>query len=470
MTHGSLPNAIDRARPHGILAALGLFAATCLVPGCLVDDTYPLPEDFGTCEPAEDDAGEPALPEGPITYYSHAKPIIDAKCAGCHNEGGIGPFALETFDDAFIAQQSTRSAILDGTMPPWQPDDCCNDYLHDRSLSDQEMAILTAWIDQGGLPGDPAAEGDPIDFDRGGLSRVDVTVTMPEPFTPMPLIGRDEIRCFVLDWPADWIMDDEVYVRGLDVIPGDRSMVHHVVVATVPRKTADDLREREAEDDRPGWDCYGEIGGDIRETVILGGWAPGYQGVEMPDGLGKKVPEDHVLILNMHYDTGSGISQDQTSVELMVTEEPTREMLGSAVMNPLWLVGGGMSIPADDPDTMVYFSWDPTVLTRDEPFEIYAVNIHMHELGSIGRLAILREDGSVDCLLNITRWDFDWIGEYYLEEPVILEPGDQLFVECHFDNTAANQKIVDGELETPRDIAWGTDQEMCAAVVGIAEL
>ena len=143
---------------------------------------------------------------------------------------------------------------------------------------------------------------------------------------------------------------------------------------------------------------------------------------------------------------------------------------GTAVMNPLWLVGDTMSIPAHEPDAWNWFSWDPTALTRNKPFAIYSVNIHMHELGTIGRLAIVRADGSSECLLNITNWDFDWISEYWLDEPVILEPGDELFVECHWDNTAGNQKIVDGELETPHDIAWGTDQEMCAAVVAGVEV
>ena len=39
-----------------------------------------------------------------------------------------------------------------------------------------------------------------------------------------------------------------------------------------------------------------------------------------------------------------------------------------------------------------------------------------------------------------------------------MNPEDELYLECHFDNSAANQ--ADGQ--APRDIAWGdNDQDMC---------
>ncbi|MEM9491817.1 MAG: hypothetical protein AAGC55_21915, partial [Myxococcota bacterium] len=436
----------DRNVFHHRAAALAMLVLSATGAACFVDNEYPLTEDFGVCRaaPGENSAGGEtgdSAPIGLLSYYEHAKPILDAKCAGgCHIDGGIAPFALDTYDQTLTARDSMRAAIVSGQMPPWQPDDCCNHYRYDRSLSDAERDTLLAWLDQGQLLGDPADEGPPLEVDSGGLSRVDVVTTMPEPFTPRPLIGRDELRCFLLDWPVD----HDTFVTGINVVPGDRSVVHHVVVAMVPDDVARDLAERDGADGRPGWDCYGDIGADFRSINIVGGWAPGYQGTEFPDGLGKAVPAGSRVVLNMHYDTGRGTPADQTSVEFMTTDTPVREMTGSAVMNPLWLVGDGMSIRAGDPDAMTYFSWDPTALTGNKPFAIYAVNIHMHELGTIGRLAVLRGDGSTECLLNITRWDFDWIGEYYLEEPVILYPGDQLFVECHWDNTAGNQKIVDG--------------------------
>ena len=187
----------------------------------------------------------------------------------------------------------------------------------------------------------------------------------------------------------------------------------------------------------------------------------------MPGGLGRKVPRGSVVVLQVHYSTGaSGLSFDQTELDVMIEQEVEREAKGVAVGNPQWLIDGGMRIAAGDPDAMFWFAYDPTtVVTRGEPFLIWAVNLHMHELGSRGSVAILRASGEVDCLLDIPEWEFGWMTDYWLAEPVELHPGDRLYVECHFDNTAGNQKIVDGQQEVPRDLGWGTDQEMCGGIL-----
>ena len=61
-------------------------------------------------------------------------------------------------------------------------------------------------------------------------------------------------------------------------------------------------------------------------------------------------------------------------------------------------------------------------------------------------------------------WDYHWSSWYQLAQPVQLNPGDLLYVECHWDNTAANQAPVNGMLPPPRDLHWATAGEMCAAL------
>jgi hypothetical protein len=99
----------------------------------------------------------------------------------------------------------------------------------------------------------------------------------------------------------------------------------------------------------------------------------------------------------------------------------------------------------------------------------------MHALGSGGKIGIVRANGPPDMLeplLSIPNWDFAWQETYLLKEPVILEPGDELDVECHFDNTASNQVVVDGERLPPRDVNWGdgTTDEMCLGNVLITPM
>src|SRR3954470_5722247 len=134
----------------------------------------------------------------PLTYWKDVKPIADAKCVGCHTENNIAPFTLESFADFKAQTDKVHVAVANKVMPPWPPGADCAEYQNDRSLSDEEIAKITGWIDQG------AVEGNPSDYKTGaartaGLSRVDSTLQLGAPYTPT--LSPDEYRCFVMDWP-----------------------------------------------------------------------------------------------------------------------------------------------------------------------------------------------------------------------------------------------------------------------------
>jgi hypothetical protein len=87
----------------------------------------------------------------------------------------------------------------------------------------------------------------------------------------------------------------------------------------------------------------------------------------------------------------------------------------------------------------------------------------MHTRGSHGTVAVVRGNGSNDCLLRIPKWDFRWQGSFARATPTTVQPGDQLSLECHWDNGAANQPVVDGRQVPSEDLSWGegTEDEMC---------
>jgi hypothetical protein len=81
-------------------------------------------------------------------------------------------------------------------------------------------------------------------------------------------------------------------------------------------------------------------------------------------------------------------------------------------------------------------------------------------------LCWLRDDDSRQCLLEIPKWYFGWEAQYWFQRPIVLEPDDEIYVECHFDNSAKNQK----NGQAPRDIGWGEEnQEMCAGFLAFVE-
>ena len=441
---------------------VGLLLMSVIVGGCFYEEASPLPEDFGRCEGPEVAGGGVADP----TWYRDVELIVAAKCQGCHVDEGIAPFALEDAAKVAAMRGLVHDAVESRRMPPWQPDACCNQYQHDRSLAEAERDTLLRWLETGTALGDPA-DARPVTPPARGLPHVDLTARMPAAFTPQPKIGSDELRCFLLDHEA---IDRPRYITGFDFKPGVRSMVHHVIVYAVGEDEAQELAERDGADGRPGWDCFGQGGELTQSSQYIGGWQPGNLPRVLPEGIGRELPANTRIMLNVHYDTGHGTAPDLSSVDIMLEDEVERLERGIPVGNPLWFAGEGMQIDAGDPDASAWFAYDPSeAVTKGRSVQLHNVMLHMHELGSVGRVAILRASGETECLLNITDWDFHWMGDYYFERPVRLDPGDQLYVECRWDNSAENQRVVNGEREQPRDLIWRTDDEMCGAVLIYSE-
>ncbi|WP_096330110.1 cytochrome c [Nannocystis exedens] len=93
-------------------------------------------------------------PVGP-TYYRDIKAILDAKCATCHRPGDIAPFSLTNYDEAGMFAKILAPAIENRTMPPWPPGADCNQFAHDRGLTDAERELVLAWIAADAPAGDP---------------------------------------------------------------------------------------------------------------------------------------------------------------------------------------------------------------------------------------------------------------------------------------------------------------------------
>ncbi|MFM8239470.1 MAG: redoxin, partial [Actinomycetota bacterium] len=106
-------------------------------PGCAID----LPT-----------TGPPATA---VTYHGRVSRIVARHCVECHREGGVGPFALDSYDELGAHAAMVREVIDRGTMPPWfaapTPPDAETGRIHtpwanDRSLADSEKRDLLEWL------------------------------------------------------------------------------------------------------------------------------------------------------------------------------------------------------------------------------------------------------------------------------------------------------------------------------------
>jgi hypothetical protein len=386
-------------------------------------------------------------------------PLLREKCASCHVEGGIAPFTLGSYAEVFEMRTAIKAAVTMRMMPPWLASQDCTEYKHDRSLSDEQIALISRWVDEGAVEGNPADAPAAANPSQGGLSRVDLKLTMPVDYSPQQ--RPDDYRCFILDWPETAVR----YVTGFGAAPGRASIVHHVIAFVAK---PEEVAGYQALDDReagPGYTCFGGPGGNSGRVAWLGSWAPGGEGSDYPAGTGIRVDPGSKIILQVHYNLSSAVSAaDRSSVSLSVAQSVQKEAFMLPWANPAWL-NGGMSIPAGQSDVRYRFGFDLIpylsritggVFRDNEPITVHAAGLHMHTLGKWALAEIERKTGERDCMLHIPRWDFHWQNGYELAQSKVLRAGDRLAVECHWDNS----------LPGAQNVSWGegTSDEMCLGI------
>ena len=289
-----------------------VFALAFVIAGC------------GSDGGVETDSGATGL-----TYYKDVKPIIDAKCATCHVEGGVAPFALTSY--ALVKPQAgvAMLALQDGTMPPWKANRDCNEYHGDFSLTDTQQQTIIDWVLADAPEGDPNNEGQALPDTRETLSRVDETLSMAQPYTPQ--LSPDDYRCFLIPWPEKFTSTK--YVTGFRAAPGNFKVVHHVIAYLAAPNEVSTYEDLDAQESGPGFTCFGGSGGPAQQWI--GGWAPGNLGSDFPAGTGIAVEPGSMIVLQVHYNTTAGeISPDATSIEVKLDDSVDNGRQDTAVDQP----------------------------------------------------------------------------------------------------------------------------------------
>ncbi|MEZ4384634.1 MAG: hypothetical protein R3A79_25115 [Nannocystaceae bacterium] len=401
--------------------------------------------------------------------------MIDSKCGTCHADGNIAPFAMTTYAEVAALVNILPSAIESRSMPPWPPEAGCNEYRHDRSLSEGEEELLTTWLADGAPEGDPADE--PAAEERADTDDdfvADVTLTMAEPYTPVT--APDEYRCFVLPWE-----EEAPYVTGFRVLPGQPSIVHHVIAFAVEPDQVEQVQALDAADEGPGYPCFG--GSGVPRTRWIGTWAPGGGAEVYPAQTGVRLDPGSLVVMQIHYNTAvSAPIADSTSIEMTVAEAVERPLLNQAILDPGWVFGTEpMEIPAGDPDVthsvevdLSAAPWSDLLseigIAEGEDVLVHAAGLHMHQLGVRSELRLLRAGAEEECMVKIPAWDFGWQGSYEFTTPMRIRKGDKLSLQCWWDNSESHQPIIDGKLLDPIDVGWGegTRDEMCIATLRLS--
>ena len=398
--------------------------------------------------PASKGPGLASKGSGP-TFTKDVAPILQRRCQSCHRHDHVGPFVLETYEQARKRAKDIASVAEDRSMPPWKPTAGVGPKLkHDPSLTREEVATLKAWAAAGAPKGNDADLPPPVRTPDGWtLGTPDLVLEAAEEFS-VPAAGPDIYRCFVI--PTGLTRD--VYVSAVEYRPGNRRVVHHMQSYI---DTAGGGRTRDADDPGPGYTSYSGAGVDI--VGDLGGWTPGNLPTRLPSGIGRLLPMQSDVILQVHYHPSGKPEKDRPKIALYFSREPVKQTLHWANASSY-----DFKLPPGNPNVEVKATWFVPVNV-----DALAVTPHMHQLGQDFRMTVTYPNGRTLDLVHIDDWDPSWQNTYFFEKPVSLPKGSTVKVVAHFNNASHPRN----PHRPPKLVRWGHDatDEMCVGYIGVVK-
>ncbi len=378
--------------------------------------------------------GRPRKPDesSEVTYSRQISRVLRKHCVECHRAGEIAPFTLETYDEAVGWAEMIEEVVRTQRMPPWSANPQHGEFANARSMSEEEKELIYGWVEAGAPEGDPAELPEPREFVTGWRLPREPDVVIPMRETPfeVPAEGIVEYQYFAVD-PG---FEEDRWIAASDIVPGERSVVHHVIVFISPPQ-----------------------GRDRRGLGWLAAYVPGQSSMQLPPGQARLVPAGSKLIFQLHYTPNGSVQHDLTRIGLVFAEP---ESVEEEVVTLLALEEK-FEIPPGAENHRVS-------TTRSEwPFSarLLAMSPHMHVRGKSFRFDALWPDGHRETLLDIPDYDFNWQNSYQLAEPFDIPTGFAVECVAHFDNSRKN--IVNPDPEAT--VRWG-DQTADEMMIGFFEV
>lgn len=374
-------------------------------------------------------------------------PILYQNCATCHRSGGIAPFELLTYQDASTYGNLIAQETADRRMPPWPPDPSYSRMSHERLLSQHDIQKIADWVSGGKPQGDPnLAPPLPVFSSTGDLPGTpDLVIRIPN-YTSTAANG-DVYQCFVI--PSGLL--NGRYVRAFEAIPGNRAVVHHVLVYA---DTTGVCASLDAATPGPGYTNFGGVGND--DARLVGGWVPGSAPIQFPTGFGVNLPANSDIVLQIHYPEGTAGEVDSTEVHFFFTPNSNvRPLYIDPILNHVTNINAPLFIPANQTAT---FTEEFTVPGVD--VSLLGVAPHMHLLGKNISCWGVKPAGDTQKIIRINDWDFHWQGFYGFKRIQKISAGTTMFAQAFYDNTSANPE---NPSSPPQDVSAGestTDEMM----------
>lgn len=367
--------------------------------------------------------------------------------------------SLLNYEDARKWGAAIKEAVALRKMPPWFADPAHGQFANDRRLSEEQIATIAKWVDGGKKEGDPKDAPKPLTFTDGwAMGKPDAVVEMPNAYE-VPAKGTVDYVYVVV--PTGFTEDK--WVEKVEVRPGERGVVHHIVMLVVPPgvKYLPDAKpgipyfppkeDHERKEDT-GKGQF-QFGGAVE---MIGVYVPGGLPYAVRPGQARFIPKGSNLVFQMHYTVNGKVTLDKSRIGFQFAKEAPQERVVNTFISNV-----NLHIPPMAADQEVHAR---VTLYADATIQSFFP--HMHVRGKSMEYRVTYPTGETETLMSLPKYDFNWQLTYFLKQPKLLPKGTVIDCIAHFDNSPNNAANPDPK----SDVYWGeqTWEEMLAGFLDLA--
>ena len=353
-------------------------------------------------------------------YATEIAPIIIENCAACHSQGGVGPFAFDSYIMLLGWSPMIREVLLNKRMPPMQVDPYIGYSDKARYLDVEQQQALIHWIDAGAPQGQSVI--DPLE---NFSAEEENGWVLGEPDYIVLANSHDVPPTGVLDYIYDKVelpFEEDKWLRAVEYKAGDSAVLHHLM--TFVTETNEDF-----------W------GKERNQTSVtrrfVESYSPGRGNVKIFEkGTGVFIPKGSDLSMQFHYVTNGQRTTDTSMLGLYFSEEKDlSERLVQAV-------SARFVLPPHEPNYEL-----KTEYVFESRVVLTGVRARMNYRGKRMKFSIEKPSGIVEDIFSIPAYNYGWQPHYTLKEPITLDAGTKVHVTGALDNSISNPTNPDPEKE-----------------------
>lgn len=389
------------------------------------------------------------------TFHEDIKPIIHRNCAICHNPKGAGPFDLITYQDVYKRGQMIKEVITKKYMPPWPADPNYRSFLNQKSLTDEEIKKIVAWIDDGKIEG-IVNNNNIIDsiLIKAKESKPDLVVKMKH---AQIITDNNQDKFLMMKFPFE--LKADTFIKTINFVPNNKQFVHHINAHLITYNNNQNKNifkgnysvDTELFSDEECFeilDLKNNDGSYPTLTPSVANYLPGSEQINYPEEIGgmKANKKNIILVNDFHYGPSSSLETDSSYFEIYFSKEAPKRKIQETQLGTFGIsdIVPPLIIKANE---VKKFRTKATI-TKD--ISLLTINPHMHLLGkSFLAYAITLKNDTIP-LIKIDNWNFRWQYFYTFEKMLKIPAGSEIIVDATYDNTTNNP---DNPFNPPKTIS-----------------